>query len=638
MDDYKNIPQALKVLKQWVVWKNDGKKIPVNPITLGNAQSNNPTTWGEYADAINAVTSNQADGIGFMFNNDFIGVDLDDCLNEQGKAKPWAKEILNSLYPAYMERSTSGKGIHIIFNRTLSLPGKGLNVNFKKYGLHDQVGGVEMYENGRYFIMTGKVLNQKTSQIIDSNEHVLSHYIKYKTIADRKTEQERKPITGNQDIFEDIRRSVKMDQVLRMYGIGNGKANKVCCPFHSEKTPSFHIYDQDYYCFGCQEYGDAVTFVRKKENLGSNFEAAKLLIEKMHLNIDTGDKPYHKLPNNDLRYDSAQAEPDEVTALLKRAHNVADIQPYNPDSAEVIQSGLPNLDKLMGGFEMGNLTVWTGMNAAGKSTILGQIMIEGIEQNYNVFTFSGELQAHKFQYWLDLQAAGREHLEQKVSQKTGKEYYSIKNDIQKKIHNWYRDKIWLYDNKAGMSFSEIIKIMDVYCKQRNCRIFLIDNVMRLDLYNLDKDEYRAQSKFINAISDFAQTRNVHVHVVAHPRKVFGNIITKADISGSGDLTNRADNVLAVHRITTKFKAEFEAANKKTPTEYVEAVLKADNAIEIFKTREAGAQDVMIPLNFHVGSKRLVDVFYPEMATKQYGWIGNGEYVDWEKLGRLIEID
>lgn len=41
------------------------------------------------------------------------------------------------------------------------------------------------------------------------------------------------------------------------------------CPFHSEKTPSFHVYPdtQNFYCFGCGKGGDIITFIRSIENL-----------------------------------------------------------------------------------------------------------------------------------------------------------------------------------------------------------------------------------------------------------------------------------------------------------------------------------------------------------------------------------
>ncbi len=53
-----------------------------------------------------------------------------------------------------------------------------------------------------------------------------------------------------------------------------------CCPFHAEKTPSFHIYDDNhYYCFGCKERGDAISYVRRREGL-SFVDALRHLAKK----------------------------------------------------------------------------------------------------------------------------------------------------------------------------------------------------------------------------------------------------------------------------------------------------------------------------------------------------------------------
>ncbi len=53
------------------------------------------------------------------------------------------------------------------------------------------------------------------------------------------------------------------------------------CPFHNEKTPSFTVYPatQSFYCFGCGAGGDAVTFVKKIENL-DYIDAVKLLAQR----------------------------------------------------------------------------------------------------------------------------------------------------------------------------------------------------------------------------------------------------------------------------------------------------------------------------------------------------------------------
>jgi len=51
-----------------------------------------------------------------------------------------------------------------------------------------------------------------------------------------------------------------------------------CCPFHGEKSPSFHVEDRKgfFYCFGCHEKGDVIGFVMKNDNLAFH-EAVDLL-------------------------------------------------------------------------------------------------------------------------------------------------------------------------------------------------------------------------------------------------------------------------------------------------------------------------------------------------------------------------
>ena len=58
------------------------------------------------------------------------------------------------------------------------------------------------------------------------------------------------------------------------------------CPFHNEKTPSFTVYPetQSYYCFGCGNGGDAVTFIKNIENL-DYVEAVRYLADKVGLAV-----------------------------------------------------------------------------------------------------------------------------------------------------------------------------------------------------------------------------------------------------------------------------------------------------------------------------------------------------------------
>lgn len=73
--------------------------------------------------------------------------------------------------------------------------------------------------------------------------------------------------------------------------IRRGNDYVALCPFHSEKTPSFHIYTdtQSFYCFGCGAGGDVITFTKRIENL-DYIEAVKLLSQRGGLDIPEDQK------------------------------------------------------------------------------------------------------------------------------------------------------------------------------------------------------------------------------------------------------------------------------------------------------------------------------------------------------------
>lgn len=64
------------------------------------------------------------------------------------------------------------------------------------------------------------------------------------------------------------------------------------CPFHSEKTPSFHVHAerQFFYCFGCHAKGDVIHFVEKMEGL-TFADALRWLGERYGIPIDSRSRP-----------------------------------------------------------------------------------------------------------------------------------------------------------------------------------------------------------------------------------------------------------------------------------------------------------------------------------------------------------
>jgi DNA primase len=62
------------------------------------------------------------------------------------------------------------------------------------------------------------------------------------------------------------------------------------CPFHGEKSPSFHVHpDRGFYkCFGCDAKGDVLTFVQKQENIGFT-DALRLLGKRYGVEVENED-------------------------------------------------------------------------------------------------------------------------------------------------------------------------------------------------------------------------------------------------------------------------------------------------------------------------------------------------------------
>lgn len=73
------------------------------------------------------------------------------------------------------------------------------------------------------------------------------------------------------EFIEDLRQRVPLSDIIgkRVKLTRKGRRFSGLCPFHSEKTPSFSVVDDDgfYHCFGCGAHGDAISFLRETDGL-----------------------------------------------------------------------------------------------------------------------------------------------------------------------------------------------------------------------------------------------------------------------------------------------------------------------------------------------------------------------------------
>ena len=290
-----------------------------------------------------------------------------------------------------------------------------------------------------------------------------------------------------------------------------------------------------------------------------------------------------------------------------------DIQEFDLETAEGVFSGFEEIDKWIYKFFFGCINIITGINGSGKSVLINQMCIcEPLNQGYDVFVFSGEMTKPQLKKWIELQLAGRRHI-----QVENRHIRKIKPEIRKQIRDWYRGRIYVYDNDKDFTATSILNKMEELARKKGVKVFVLDNLMMIDLECNNENIWQKQKEFVIKLVNFAHKFNVLVHLVAHPRKVETiRRLTKLDVGGSGDITNLAHYVMSIHRVTPKEKEGVK--NKKG--EYVVQPVEYDCIIDLFKNRITGTQDKELGVYFDSPSYRLWST--KEELDKVFKWDKN----------------
>lgn len=277
--------------------------------------------------------------------------------------------------------------------------------------------------------------------------------------------------------------------------------------------------------------------------------------------------------------------------------DVADIEP--PGERSFCLSGIRTLDRTLGGFARGELTVWTGRRGCGKSTMLSQVMLEAVSENAKVFVFSGELSASRVRQWMCQQAAGSGNLVRKTDPRSGLVDYAVVPQVERRICEWLKGRLYIYDTQRSNACDadSILDAAEFAVRSYGVSVLVLDNLMTVTMPGRGDDFFRQQSAFVGRLTQFAKKNNVHIHLVAHPRKADGRRLTADDVGGSGDITNRCDNCIAVERSESDEE-------------------RYDARLTILKNRFHGKMGT-INLAFDTVERRFYEV--GDTSNKCYGW-------------------
>lgn len=181
-------------------------------------------------------------------------------------------------------------------------------------------------------------------------------------------------------------------------------------------------------------------------------------------------------------------------------------------------------------FYDGGYTVWSGYPGTGKTTLLRQLECHLLYRNKSTFV------AHLEEDPGDslIRAAG-------VA-------FGTSLPTQQQLGwfmDWHADAFRVWGIIGLVAHRDLFGTMQSLARQ-GCKHFIIDSLMCLDV---PSDDYEAQRRFANDLSTLARTAKIHIHLVAHPRKVISAEQEPDinDVAGSSDLIRLADNVLFIRR-------------------------------------------------------------------------------------------
>lgn len=245
---------------------------------------------------------------------------------------------------------------------------------------------------------------------------------------------------------------------------------------------------------------------------------------------------------------------DLVTAVknaqsgpTKHIKEMADVEAIDIESIPAISTGAGELDQILsGGFHYGDFVVLTGKRGEGKSTMASQFVVEALAKNHNCFIYSGEMRDVAVKNWIDRQIIGRQ---------------TPYNSEIAECEEWYRGRLFIYDDEMidESETEDLIKTVTDAIVQKDVKFVLIDNLMTAmeDTAKTYESLFQQQSNFAGKLAKLARKFEVVILLICHPRKTSNNDLENDDVSGSADITNKANTVLSYSRVKSKGGQEID---------------------------------------------------------------------------------
>ena len=180
----------------------------------------------------------------------------------------------------------------------------------------------------------------------------------------------------------------------------------------------------------------------------------------------------------------------------------------------------------------GEISLLGGINGAGKSLWASEVMLSAMNQGYKCLSISLEMSPKSQLARMWRQAS----LQVEPTMEAGLQFTK-----------WAKGKMWFYDQNGTVDPRTLMSVLRYAKDHHDVDFILVDSLFCL---SMNSDDWNGQKQVMQALANAARHLDVHVMLVTHARKGqdVKTKLSKWDISGSSDLTNRADVVFLLGRV------------------------------------------------------------------------------------------
>ena len=327
------------------------------------------------------------------------------------------------------------------------------------------------------------------------------------------------------------------------------------------------------------------------------------------------------LPVNDLNEALYFFGKDKVLEFILNAKDspvpgvvdFSDIQDVDLDQIDGVTTGIKPLDRYLMKLFQGTLNIITGINGAGKSSFINQLICQSLEQDKNVFLFSGELPNFQTKNWLNSVLAGQRHMDERHFEDSV--YYKVKPEAKKEIEDFYRGRLYIYEDGRSNRMTDLLKTMEDSVRKYGTKLLILDNLTAINLECSDDNKYNKQSELIMQLISFAVKFNVIVLLVVHPHKIDTmRRLNKMDVQGISAIIDLAHRIISLYRVSEKDK---QGEPKLNGSGWRIKPVKEDVLIDILKDRMLGFEGRSVGVYYDQPSRR----FFTNEADldRRYSW-------------------